>query len=101
VDVTNTGGRAGYEVVQLYIKDIECRLERPEKELKGFEKVYLRAGDTETIHVEMDHDALAFFDDTIMKWTVEPGSFEVLAGSSSRDIRLRQRFTSDGRNVQL
>ena len=101
VDVGNTGRTAGGEVVQLYIKDIECSLERPEKELRGFSKVFLRPGETKTVTIELNHDALSFFDDTRMKWTVEPGAFEALAGSSSRDIRLRKEFVSDGKNVKL
>ena len=100
VDVRNSGDRAGGEVVQLYIKDRESSVERPEKELKGFDKVFLKPGEKKTVTIELNHYSLSFFDDKSMKWKVEPGEFEALVGSSSRDIRLRGVFVSDGRNIK-
>ncbi|MHA1718588.1 MAG: beta-glucosidase family protein [Promethearchaeota archaeon] len=87
VDVTNSGKRVGKEIVQLYIKDLECSLPRPKKELKGFEKILLRSGETKTIKFIINPSQLAFYDDEIHDWRVEPGTFEVLIGSSSRDIK--------------
>jgi beta-glucosidase len=92
VDVTNTGQRSGSEIVQLYIRDIESSLPRPLKELKGFEKVWLKPGEKKRVDLELDTSALSFYDPARKAWVAEPGEFEVLVGSSSRDIRLRQRF---------
>ena len=87
VDVTNTGGRAGKEVVQLYLRDAESRLVRPEKELKGFAKVALAPGETKTVTLTIDCEALAYWDDARQSWVAEAGEFEVLVGTSSQDIR--------------
>ncbi len=86
--VTNTGQVAGAEVVQLYVRDEEATLERPEKELKAFQKVFIEPGTTQTVTLELNNDAFSYFDDTQNKWVLEPGKFEILVGSSSRDIRL-------------
>jgi beta-glucosidase len=85
--VKNTGDRAGAEIVQIYMHDIEASVIRPAKELKGFEKVFLRPGEEKTIRIDLPVQYLAFFDDQSMTWVVEPGRFELMAGSSSRDIR--------------
>ncbi|WP_205427873.1 glycoside hydrolase family 3 C-terminal domain-containing protein [Halorussus sp. MSC15.2] len=86
--VTNTGDRTGAETVQLYVHDVDASVERPPKELEAFEKVALDPGETATVTFELADSAFEFFhpDDG---WTVETGAFEVLVGSSSRDIRLR------------
>jgi beta-glucosidase len=89
IEVTNIGSRAGAEVVQLYVRDLECSVPRPPKELKGFAKVVLEPGETRTVRFTLDERALSFYDDG---WTSEPGEFEVLIGSSSRDIRARAGF---------
>ncbi len=93
VDVTNTGGRAGKEVVQLYLRDAESRLVRPGKELKGFAKVALAPGETKTVTLTVDREALAYWDDARQSWVAEAGEFEALVGTSSQDIRARARFT--------
>lgn len=93
VPVTNSGKRAGAEVVQLYISDSKSSLPRPEKELKGFEKVYLNPGETKTVSITVDKTALSFFDDQKHEWIAEPGEFEALVGSSSSDIRGKIKFT--------
>ena len=93
VDVENTGARAGQEVVQLYLRDVESALRRPEKELKAFAKVALEPGETKTVTLLLDQEALSYYDPDQNGWVVEPGEFEVLVGSSSRDIRLAERFT--------
>jgi beta-glucosidase len=92
VDVTNTGQRAGQEIVQLYVHDIVSRLSRPPKELKDFAKVALAPGETKTVTLTLDRQALAYWDDAQQSWVAEAGEFEVLVGSSSQDIRARVKF---------
>lgn len=87
--ITNTGERDGGEVAQLYVRDVESTVFRPEKELKGFAKVFLRAGETRRVEIELDRRAFAFWDTGRHAWTVEGGVFEILVGASSHDIRLR------------
>jgi beta-glucosidase len=88
VDVTNTGKVAGREVVQLYVRDIKSTFARPDKELKAFQKVELKPGQTKTITFTLDCEAFWYFDSRKNAWATEPGEFEILLGSSSRDIRL-------------
>lgn len=92
VPVTNTGDRAGSEIVQLYISDLKSSLPRPVKELKGFAKVRLEPGQTENVTFEIGRDALSFFDDKAHAWVVEPGRFEAIIGASSADIRSKVSF---------
>jgi beta-glucosidase len=92
VDVTNTGKVAGKEVIQLYVRDVESSMARPEKELKAFAKVELAPKQTRTLTFTLDREAFWYFDVTRNTWMVEPGDFEILAGSSSRDIRLSESF---------
>jgi beta-glucosidase len=89
VDVTNTDKRAGTEVVQLYIRDCVSSVTRPVKELKGFAKIALQAGETKTVSLAITPESLAFWD-VRMKWVVEPGEFEIMVGSSSRDADLQK-----------
>jgi beta-glucosidase len=89
VDVTNTGPVAGEEVVQLYIRDRVSSVTRPVKELKGFGRVPLAPGQTETVVFEITPERLAFYD-IDMKYRVEPGEFEILTGNSSRDEDLQK-----------
>jgi beta-glucosidase len=89
VDVTNTGKRAGAEVVQLYIRDLVSSVTRPVKELKGFKKVWLQPGERVTVTLEITPALLAFFD-VNMKFVVEPGDFEIMVGTSSRDADLQK-----------
>jgi beta-glucosidase len=91
--IRNSGSRAGTEVVQLYVRDVESSLDRPEKELKGFERVTLQPGETRTVAFTLDSSALSFFDPKRDDWVAEPGAFEVLVAASSRDVRLRGTFT--------
>ena len=86
--VTNSGKIAGAEIVQIYVKDEESSLKRPEKELKGFQKVSIKPGASSTITVKLGKDAFSFYDDTKKAWVLEPGKFSILVGSSSKDIRL-------------
>jgi beta-glucosidase len=92
VDVENTGTRPGKEVVQIYVRDLESRLVRPEKELKAFAQVGLQPGEIRTVHLTLDRDALAYYDPARGGWIVEPGEFDVLAGRSAADICLSARF---------
>jgi beta-glucosidase len=91
-DVTNTGEREGKEVIQLYIRDPQASLVRPEKELKAFKKILLAPGKTETIRFKLDQRSLSFYNPRRKGWVAEPGIFHVLIGSSSQDIRLTGSF---------
>lgn len=93
IDVTNTGSRAGHEVVQLYVRDVESSLVRPPKELKAFAKIDLDPGETKTVILSLDRDSLAYYDDRLAQWIAEAGTFEVLVGSSSVDIHASAAFT--------
>ncbi|MFW9994911.1 MAG: beta-glucosidase [Candidatus Odinarchaeota archaeon] len=92
LDVINTGSRFGAEVVQVYVQDLECSVERPPKELVGFEKVYLHPGERKTAEIELKAKDLAFYDVTTRSWQVEPGKFKLLIGTSSRDIHLQKEI---------
>jgi beta-glucosidase len=92
LQVTNTGERAGKEVVQLYLRDPASSLARPPKELKGFAKIALEPGEQRTVEIVIDRTALAYWDDARESWVAEAGEFEALVGSSSRDIRGRATF---------
>ena len=98
VDIVNTGKVGGKEVVQLYIHDVRSSVRKAEKELKGFEKVGLDAGEKKTLTFIIGRDALSHYDSRRQKWCVEPGRFEVLVGTSSRDIRVRAEFRAAGYN---
>jgi beta-glucosidase len=93
VDVTNTGKVAGKEVIQLYVRDVKSTIARPEKELKAFAKVELAPRQTRTVRFTLDREAFWYFDVTRNGWATEPGDFEILVGSSSRDIRLTESFS--------
>ncbi len=86
-DVTNTGDRAGAEVVQLYIGDEQSSLPRPVKELKGFQKVSLNPGQTRTVTFEITLGMLQYYDDAKGAWVAEPGAFTAYVGAASDDIR--------------
>ncbi|MEL7644874.1 MAG: glycoside hydrolase family 3 C-terminal domain-containing protein [Anaerolineaceae bacterium] len=85
----NSGLRTGKESAQLYVRDLESSVFRPEKELKGFIKVELQPGEERELEIELDPRAFAFFDAQSCRWVSEAGGFEILVGASSRDIRLR------------
>jgi len=90
--VTNAGDKDGAEVPQIYVRDLEASVERPALELKGFDKVYLKAYETKEVEIKLDKKSLAFYSVEDKKWTVEAGRFEILVGSSSEDIRLKEEF---------
>lgn len=90
VDVTNTGACEGKEVVQLYIHDATNAVRRPIKELKGFEKVSLKPGETKTVSFTLDYRSFAWYHTDMHDWFAAAGSYEVLIGSSSREILLSE-----------
>ncbi|KDQ29545.1 glycoside hydrolase family 3 protein [Pleurotus ostreatus PC15] len=87
--IKNTGSVSGREVAQVYIADPQSSLPRPLKELKGFNKVALEAGESKVVSVELDREALSFYDDRRAAWVAEAGKFDVFVGASSTDIKLR------------
>jgi beta-glucosidase len=91
IDVTNSGDVAGKEVVQLYVSDVESSVARPPRELKAFEKVAISPGETKTVRFVLGRRAFSFWHDG--GWVVERGEFELLCGSSSRDIRTKARIS--------
>ena len=90
VDVTNSGDVPGSEIVQLYVHDHHARLVRPYKELKGFAKVRLDAGETQTVTFELDRRAFAYYDPAHKQWVAESGAFDIMVGRSSADICLQE-----------
>jgi beta-glucosidase len=86
--VSNTGKIAGAEVAQVYVKDDVSTLKRPEKELKGFQKVYLNPGETKTVTISLSKDTFQYYNDILQQWVLEKGDFTIQVGSSSRDLRL-------------
>jgi beta-glucosidase len=92
VNVRNSGSRAGAEVVELYVHDGHATIDRPVQELKGFRRVNLAPGETQTVRFTLDRSALAFYSPTKKDWMVDPGQFDVWVGSSSRDIRAKGSF---------
>jgi beta-glucosidase len=92
VTVENTGNVPGKEVVQLYVRDVQSKLIRPFKELKGFDKVLLDQGEIKVVEFTLTPRDLSYYDPYQKAWVAEPGEFEVLVGASSRDIRLQGRF---------
>jgi beta-glucosidase len=88
--VKNTGSLAGAEIVQLYVRDVDSTIFRPEKELKGFDKVFLQPGEEKRIEFRLDERAFAYYNVEIAGWHVESGAFEILIGASSADIRARE-----------
>lgn len=90
VKVKNTGDVFGKEIVQLYVRDVNSNVIRPEKELKGFEKIGLNPGEEKTVSFELDKKSFAYYNTDISDWHVETGDFEILIGKSSRDIVLKE-----------
>lgn len=90
VDVRNTGARAGDEVVQLYVKHLNSKVDRPLEELKGFERIHLATGETKTVNFPLTAASLRYWDTTTGQWVLEPDQVEIRVGSSSDDIRAEQ-----------
>lgn len=93
VNITNTGKRAGDEVVQLYVRDKVSSVIAYDSQLRGFERVSLQPGETRTVTFTLKPEDLQLLDRN-MRWTVEPGEFEILVGASSKDIRLKETITA-------
>jgi beta-glucosidase len=87
-NIQNTGARAGDEVVQLYVHDVEASVKRPIKELRGFQRVSLNPKETRQVTFTLPASELAFYDVKTKSFVVEPGAFDIMVGSSSQDIRL-------------
>ena len=92
-DVTNTGSVAGAEVAQLYVSDPSSTVKRPERELKGFEKVRLAPGETKHVTINLDARAFSYWDATVRKWTIDPGKFIIRVGDSSENTPLNAELT--------
>jgi beta-glucosidase len=91
-NITNTGSKEGDEVVQLYVRDEIASFARPIKELKGFQRVHLKVGETKTVHFVLKADDLAYPNAQLVE-EAEPGDFRIMIGASSKDIRLRTHIT--------
>jgi beta-glucosidase len=92
-DVTNTGSVAGAEVAQLYVSDPSAKVDRPERELKGFEKVRLAPGETKHVTLSLDARAFSYWDTPAHKWTIDPGKFIIRVGDSSENTPLHADLT--------
>jgi beta-glucosidase len=97
VDIKNSGKVDGTEIAQLYISDVQSSVDRPEKELKGFSRVTLKAGETKTVTMKLKERDFAFWDTPKNGWNIEPGEFKVLVGASSRDIKLTESIMVAGK----
>jgi beta-glucosidase len=93
VDVRNTGSMAGDEVVQLYVSAKGSAVERPLKQLRGFERIALRPGETRTVKLPLKGSDLSYWDAGKQSFVVEPGTVEVMVGGSSADVRLRDTIS--------
>jgi len=92
VDVSNTGDRAGDEVVQLFVHQIKSGVKRPAEELRGFQRISLKPGETQTVNFTLPAEKLAYWNESTHGFVVEPGAFDILVGASSGDIRLRSQI---------
>ena len=92
VNVKNTGKKAGAETVQLYIHDVKASVDRPYKELKGFQKVFLQPGESQDVSITIDQTALSFYDEATASWKAEPGQFEALVGNAADNLKLKKTF---------
>jgi len=90
IDVTNTGSRAGDEVVQLYVKHLNSKVQRPNQELKGFKRITLKPNETQTVAIPLAAKNLAYWDIKAHKFVVEKDKIQLLIGSSSADIKQQQ-----------
>ncbi len=89
IDITNTGNYDAEETVQLYIQDVVASVTRPVKELKGFQKIFLKKGEQKTVNFKINVDDLKFFDNSL-KYIAEPGNFKVYIGPNSRDVKEKE-----------
>ena len=94
--ITNTGSRAGAEIAQLYVAKADAAVFRPEKELKGFAKVFMQAGECKTVTIPLDDKAFRYWNVKTDRWETEGGSYQLLVGASVQDIRLRAEVPVQG-----
>ena len=92
IPVTNTGNVAGAETIQLYISDKQASVDRPVKELKAFQKVFLQPGETQQVSLTINRQSLSFYDEVRGEWVAEPGAFEALVGTASDNLPARCAF---------
>jgi beta-glucosidase len=92
IDIKNTGERAGDEVAQLYVREVNPIVKRPGKELRGFQRVTLQAGEKRTLTFTLPASKLAYWDESTHAFVVNPGAFDILVGASSDDIRQSSRI---------
>ncbi|RYE17985.1 MAG: glycosyl hydrolase, partial [Sphingobacteriaceae bacterium] len=90
IQIKNSGKREGAEIVQIYVKQDKSTVERPEKELKAFQKVFLKPGESKIIELKLNADAFQYYNENQKKWVLEPGKFTIMAGSASDHILLNQ-----------
>jgi len=88
----NTGKVGGAEVAQLYVHQQQSTLPRPEKELKAFDKIFLKPGESKTVKFLLDENAFHYYSDVENKWVMENGVFDIMVGSSSRMIKLNSKI---------
>ncbi len=93
IDIANTGGMAGEEVVQLYLRAVQSSVPRPLKELRGFERVHLESGERKSLQFRVQASDCAYYEPQLQGWQIERGLYEVLVGASSEDIRAKATFT--------
>jgi beta-glucosidase len=91
-DIANTGAKDGAEIAQVYVHQEHSSLPRPEKELKGFKKVFLKAGEKQTVSIPLDRNAFAYYDPEKHGWLAEKGDFKIIVASSSKDPRLQANY---------
>lgn len=91
-DITNTSNIDAKEISQVYVKDVLSMVSRPKKELKGFSKDLIKAGETKNVKVKLDSNAFAYYNLSMDSWFVENGAFEIMVGASSQDIRLSEKI---------
>lgn len=98
-DITNTGKHAGAEIVQLYVH-VNSSIERPIKQLVGFARVELEAGETKTVSIPVKHEQLSYYNETTHTFDVEQGAVDILVGASSADIRLKGQINAEAATVK-
>lgn len=92
-DMKNTGKKAGAEIAQVYIKALHSSVDMPEKELKGFTRVLLKAGEKKRISLSLDSDAFSYYNTNLKKFVVDKGAYQIIVGASSRDLKLKKNVT--------
>ncbi len=95
VTVTDTGKRAGSEVVQLYVTDVDCSVDRPAKELKGFQKVFLQPGESRVVSIPITRDMLQYYNADKSQWVAEPGDFILHLGTASDNLPFQLKYHLD------